>query len=177
MQFLLRAVRQDGGVQQWFVGTDGRAPLGERGFQLPSSSALRGSFGGADYGPVRVDSLARLEIALAQLPNEPTRVPNFVGLPLLSKVGDADEGERGVLASDGSRFVLATALKVVTVDDAVPGRQTWRVVVVGSREPERAQLAELHAFDGVQLLNAAGQPVDGLSFVVLDLHIVVPDHR
>ena len=100
-----------------------------------------------------------------------------MGLALLAQVGAADEIERGALASEGSRFVLATALQVVTVDGALPGRQTWRVVVVGSRESERAKLAALHAFDGAQLLNAAGQAVDGLSFVVLDLHIVVPDHR
>jgi hypothetical protein len=177
LQMLLRAVRRDGGVQQWFIGADGRASVGERGFQLASKSTTRVSFGGADYGPVRVDSLERLEVAVALMPSEPERAPLFLGLGAIREVGEADEAGRRSLAADDGNYLIASSLAVVGASGALPGPQSWRIVVVGSAERGRERLAQLHEFDGVRLLDGAGEPVDGLSFVVLDLHITVPDHR
>jgi hypothetical protein len=177
VQFLLRAVRSDGGIQQWLVGADGRASSGERGFQLAQQSSVRASFGGADYGPVRVASLVRLEVAIAQVPTEPSREPRFLAMAALKDIGAVDEESREVLAADGARPVLASTLSIVGVPGAAPGRQTWRLVVIGDSTGGTERVARLHQFDGAQLLDGSGEPVEGLSFVVLDLHITVPDHR
>ncbi|MGB0589015.1 MAG: hypothetical protein ACPGU1_04965 [Myxococcota bacterium] len=177
VQLLLRAVRRDGGVQQWFLGPDGRSSIGERGFQLGRGSSIRASFGGADYGPVRVAALERLELALAVMPTEPERGPLFLGVAALKSSGEQHPARVDALAQDGASCIIARRLAVTEVQGVAPGPQSWRLVVVGSVAGERVDLGQLHEFDGAQLIGASGEPVVGLSFVVLDLHLTVPDHR
>ena len=176
VQFVIRALQRDGGVRQWFVGADGRASAGERGFQMSPGQSTRPGFGGADYGPMRVSSLVHLELAVARMPLEPSREASFVGAAALRELVDDSIGSAQHVAEEGGTLLLAKRLPVVA-RDGVPGRQTLRLIVTGSEESPPPAVEHAHTFDGARLLDAQGERLEPLSFVVLDLHVVVPHHE
>lgn len=177
LQIVVRALREDGGVHQWFLGTDGRATEGERGFQLRPEERTRTRFGGADYGPLRVASLEALEFAVAEVPVEPVQGPGFVGLARLRGLGSAAGQGGDVMQTDVVRPLLAKRLELITFTGASPGVQTWRFVFVGGATGVEPQISRLHRLDRQALLDAKGMAVEDVNALVLDLQLTIPEHR
>ena len=177
LQIVVRATRLDGGVHQWFIGADGRASEGERGFQLPIGIVARDTFGGADYGPVRLVTLSALEVAVAQLPLEPRRAPVYVGLAQVQELASATKSDRARLSDAGVGSLLAVKLPVVLVDGGLPGTQTLRVIFAGGEGSAGTEIHRLHGLRGHEALDESGQSVPGLSSLVLDLRVTIPEHR
>ena len=177
VQLLLRGIRHDGGVLQWFVGADGRAPVGERGFQLGSAGAREATFGRADYGPVRVESLTALQVAVAVVPVEPEDNATFMGLGATLALNADHDALSAAVEQDGATLLMAYQLPVKLADDVAPGHYTQRLVIAGTPTAGRVGPERLHALKGAEVLSANREPVDDLSVFVVDLHIEVPHHE
>ena len=80
LQVIVRVIRADGGVIQWFVGARRDAPTSEGGFEV----ALEGDkatvdFGGMRLGPVRAADVIGLQLFVTLMPREPIQTVHFVG--------------------------------------------------------------------------------------------------
>jgi len=177
LQLLIRVRRNDGATVQWFVGADGRSTLGERGFRLAPGETLRSGFGGADYGPLRVSSIEAIEIALADAPLELSRHPRFVGLAALKDMVNIGAQGYQRLSDDGFSPLLAYALPVETNSEAEPGESIIRIAIVSTPEGEPASVFKVHGLKGARLLDAQGNSEEGLNLFLLELRVIVPEHR
>ena len=69
-QAAMRVIRKDGGVRQWWLGADSQATVGEGGFYVARDGLVRGvtqSFDGMRLGPVRLDSVAALQVLVSEV--------------------------------------------------------------------------------------------------------------
>ena len=141
----------------------------------------RAGFDGADYGPIRIASLARLEVGVALVAAESEATARFIGLGGLEGLDDAgieeQTGLHAALARDGATLVMATRLPVRPTHDVSPGRHSQRLIIAGIPSAGPEARATLHTFDGATLRDSADAVVSGVSLLVLDLHVDVPDHR
>lgn len=180
-QIVLRGLRHDGGVYQWFVGADGRAPAGEKAFELSSARASRDGFGGADYGPVRIDALASLAVSVALVPNRPRDSARFMGGGALQTAGAAGDASTATLHRavevDEAVLVVASRVPVEPRAEVAPGQYQLQLVFAGT-SPASANgvLTRLHTVDGARLTDLDGAVASGVSFLVLELQVEVPDH-
>ena len=103
---IVRVIRADGGVIQWFVGARRDAPTSEEGLKSLSKGTTTVDFGGMRLGRCAQPALwASLFVTL--MPREPIQTVHFVGaagLPL--DAGRLDDPEMAKLAGRRSRLSL-----------------------------------------------------------------------
>lgn len=189
-QVLVRVVRPDGGVTEWPVGAATTAPPGEGGRNLelrePGGATLV-ELGPARLGPVRTASVLAVEFVVTLLPSpagEGLAAVGGLALEAAPPAGASEVGSRARAAATirgaGGVPVMAVRVPVVEQGAPVPGRERQRLAVAvggeGFGPTSAVELGAPSAGAPWPLRGRDGQALDGVSVLIIDVEVEVPEH-